>query len=389
MQCCFKNNLNAAIAGIALFVSINVDAINVFNANTVTEIQMETALTGSGVTISNLTITNPGSCANFRRGSGIFTNGTTAVGPGPVLSEPTGVVISSGDFANATNSLDTANNDNNTTLALCTANTSDADMVLLEAGTVRGEYAAIEFDVVPQSTTLAIPFQFGSEEFPEYVCSIYTDIVGIFVSGTGINGIYSGPLNAENYGKTAGGDLSSINWVNTGVVGQNGNFAQCSSLANAALYTDNSNGDLTGGNTTVANTNANLESDGFTNKLFQPISVVAGDTYHVKIAVADTEDRTFDSAAFIHPLFSTGTFSGFDYADAPDTYGTLTSNAGPSHGVDAGIFMGTIPDAEVTGIPTVGADGDDLDNTDDEDGIASFPVLLSNATTYSVNVNVT
>jgi len=380
--------LTAAALPATLFISLPVHAINVSNANTVSEAQMQAALTGSGVSISNLTITNPGNCPNFRRGVGTFSNGTTAVGPGPVLSEPTGVVVASGDFANG-NRLDSSNNVANATNILCNGTTSDADMVLLENGTSNGEYAAIEFDVVPQYNSLAIPFQFASEEFPEYVCSIYTDIVGIFVSGPGINGIYSGGLNAENYAKTSGGDLSSINWVNTGVVGRFGNIGQCDSLANAAFYTDNSSGDQDGGNNTVATSNANLEADGFTNKLYQPITVVAGATYHVKIAVADTQDRTYDSAAFVHPLFSSGTFSGFDYGDAPNSYATLTSSAGPSHGIDASIFMGTAPDSEITGIPSVGADGDDLDNTNDEDGIASFPPLLSNATSYSVNVNVT
>ena len=391
------------VLALMLCAPSTVNAINVTNTSDQTTLQ--NALTGSGVTISNLTvITTPytGTCGGggMALGVGTFSQGTTG-GPGPVLSEPDGVVISNSDFTNVTNALNSSNNTANNTRAMCANNISDADMVSLESGTATGEYAAIEFDVVPDSTTLAIPFQFGSEEFPEYVCTIYTDIVGIFVSGPGITGPYEGDslpgtptLNAENYAKTSAGDLSSINWVNTGVRGQAaGNDTLCTfpngSFANTAYYTDNSNGNLTGGSAAVALTNSNLEVDGFTNTLFQPITVVAGQTYHVKIAVADTQDRTYDSAAFIHPLFSTGTFSGFDYADAPDTYKTLTSSGGPSHGIDTSIFMGTIPDNEVTGIPTADADGDDLDGSDDEDGVASFPVLLSNATTYSVDVNVT
>jgi len=395
-----------AIAGFSLLISSSSLAITLTNSNSAggNEAAMTAALQGTGVTISNLTITNPGSCTNFRRGVGTFTSGTSG-GAGPVLSEPNGVVIANADLtdvATGTNALDTSNSLSNNTNTLCDAPTFDADMVLLEAGTSAGEYAAIEFDVVPTSTTLAIPFQFGSEEFPEYVCSIYTDIVGIFVSGPGITSttpVFSSPPSTgtpyENYAKTDSGDLSSINWVNTGVVGGFGNIASCTapngSLANSAYYTDNSNGFPTGGadDPSIAITNSNLELDGFTNTLFQPITVVPGQTYRVKIAVADTQDRTYDSAAFIHPLFSTGTFSGFDYGDAPDTYGTLTSSGGPSHGIDTSIYLGGLPDNEVTGIPSVGADGDDLDGTDDEDGVASFPILLQNATTYSVDVNVT
>ena len=389
-----KNNLKNTLLTVcmlpALFSANHALAINVADvASGVTPAQMEAALSGTGVTISNLIVTNPGNCPNFNQGVGIFTNGTTATGAGPVLSEPTGVIVSNSAF-NTGNAVNTSNDAANATNLLCNGITSDADLVAIEPGTVNGEYAAIEFDVVPQSTILAIPFQFGSDEFPEYVCSNFGDLVGIFVSGAGISGPFSGALNAENFAKTAAGDLSSINWVNTGIVGQNGNIANCGSLSNAAFYSDNSSGNPTGGSPAVALTNANLEVDGFTNTLFQPITVVAGQTYHVKIAVADSADRNFDSTAFIHPLFSTGTFSGFDFGDAPDSYGTLTSSAGPNHGVDTSIFMGAgAPDNEVTGIPTVNADGDDLNNTDDEDGISSFPLLLSSATSYSVNVNVT
>ncbi len=386
-----KKCLNTTLISTALLISSSAYAINVADVATggVTTALMQTVLAGTGVTISNLTITPIAGC-NVNQGVGVFTNGTSAVGPGPVLGEPTGVIVANSAFNNAANALNTSNNSANVGNLLCSGTASDPDLVAIEAGTVAGEYAAIEFDVVPQSAILAIPFQFGSDEFPEYVCSAFGDLVGIFVSGPGISGAFSGGLNAENFAKTAGGDLSSINWVNTGVVGQNGNFGNCGSLANVAFYSDNSNGNLTGGNATVALTNANIELDGFTNTLFQPIPVIAGQTYHVKIAVADSADRFYDSAAFIHPLFSTGAFSGFDYADAPNSYGTLTSSGGPNHGVDSTIFMGAgTPDNEITGIPSVNADGDDSNNANDEDAITSFPALLTSATSYSVNVNVT
>jgi len=386
-----KNTLKLFYLCSGLLFSVSAQAINVADvaAGGVTTAQMENILSGSGVTISNLTITPIPGC-NVNQGVGIFTNGTTAVGPGPVLGEPTGVIVANNAFANAANALNSSNNAAGVSNNLCGGTASDPDMVAIEAGTINGEYSAIEFDVVPQLSTLAIPFQFGSDEFPEYVCSAFGDLVGIFVSGPGINGPFSGGLNAENYAKTAGGDLSSINWVNTGIIGQSGNIGNCGSLANVAFYSDNSSGNLSGGNAAVALTNANLELDGFTNTLYQPIVVVPGQTYHVKIAVADSADRVFDSVAFIHPLFSTGSFSGFDYGDAPASYGTLTSGGGPSHGLDNSIYMGAgIPDNEITGIPSINADGDDVDNTDDEDGVSSFPVLVNSATSYSVNVNVT
>lgn len=348
----------------------------------ITTAQLTAALQGSGVTISNLTITN--SCANVNNAVGLFSQGTTPTGPGPVLGDISGIVLGTGALKGA-NALVSPNNVANWTSTLCAANVSDPDMVLLEPQTANGEYVAIEFDIVPSLPIMAIPFQFGSDEFPEYVCSAYNDVAGIFVSGPGISGPYS--RGAQNYAKTPGGDLTSINWVNTGLVGSQGNAANCGSLTNTAYYTDNSNGNTTGGNATVATTNANLQLDGWTNYIYQTINVIPGQTYHVKAAVADAGDRIYDSSIFFHLIFSTGTLAGFDFGDAPDSYKTLTASGGPRHAINPNIYLGTTPpDSEVTGQPSVEADGDNNNGTNDEDGVAFFPPLFDNATSYSINV---
>ena len=273
----------------ALFFTNSAHAIVVQDMVTggVTTASIQAALQGSGVTISNLVIVNNG--CNVSPAIGLFSQGTTATGPGPVLGDTDGVVLGSGAFNAAANPIISPNNASNWTNTLCPAPVSDADMVALEPQTANGEYVAIEFDIVPSKPIMAIPFQFGSDEFPEYVCSPFNDTVGIFVSGPGIAGAYT--LGADNFAKTAAGDLTTINWVNTGVVGINGNIGNCGSLTNTAYYTDNSNGNTSGGNATVATTNTNLELDGWTNYLYKPINVTPGATYHVKAAVADAGDR--------------------------------------------------------------------------------------------------
>ena len=70
--------------------------------------------------------------------------------------------------------------------------------------------------------------------------------------------------------------------------------------------------------------------------------------------------------------------SMLDYGDAPDTYGTLEASNGASHTV-GDLYMGTRIDAEVDGLPTVGAVGDDNDNLDDEDGV-EFGTLQAGST---------
>ena len=73
---------------------------------------------------------------------------------------------------------------------------------------------------------------------------------------------------------------------------------------------------------------------------------------------------------------------GRDYSDAPAVYGT------PSHLITAGIRLGAVdPDRENASLPTVAADGDDTDATDDEEA-ASFPSLTQGqSTTLNVPVS--
>lgn len=76
-----------------------------------------------------------------------------------------------------------------------------------------------------------------------------------------------------------------------------------------------------------------------------------------------------------------------DYGDLPDDNlaGAYPTDAissageglGPSHLVVDGLKIGAIVDDETGGFPSALANGDDTDNTDDEDGIAAFPVFTA------------
>ena len=70
-----------------------------------------------------------------------------------------------------------------------------------------------------------------------------------------------------------------------------------------------------------------------------------------------------------------------DFGDAPDSpaalgYPTLLINSGAQHSVVPGIFMGNLIDAELDGQPTALADGDDLNNLPDEDGVSLAGLLV-------------
>jgi len=75
-----------------------------------------------------------------------------------------------------------------------------------------------------------------------------------------------------------------------------------------------------------------------------------------------------------------------DYGDAPDpTYSTLDASDGARHIIEGGLYLGASVDLEADGQPTAGADGDDLDGSDDEDGVV-FTTSLGAGLVASLDV---
>lgn len=71
-----------------------------------------------------------------------------------------------------------------------------------------------------------------------------------------------------------------------------------------------------------------------------------------------------------------------DYGDAPDpTYPTLSANNGARHTIVTGFHLGTGVDAEADGQPNEEATGDNLDTSDDEDGVVLNGPLVQDETT--------
>jgi uncharacterized repeat protein (TIGR01451 family) len=67
---------------------------------------------------------------------------------------------------------------------------------------------------------------------------------------------------------------------------------------------------------------------------------------------------------------------GIDYGDAPDpSYPTLSASNGARHPFDGVLYLGSTVDGESDGQPTASSDGDDLDGSDDEDGVTFTSAL--------------
>lgn len=139
-------------------------------------------------------------------------------------------------------------------------------------GSISNDAIIIEFDfTVSVTDTLHFNYVFGSEEYPEWVGTSFNDAFGFFISGPGINGSYSN--NASNISMVPNSsDEVAINNVNDQM--------------NSQYYIDNMNG-------------VHLEYDGFTTPLPASFGAVAGETYHIKMVVADRGDSALDSGIFL------------------------------------------------------------------------------------------
>ncbi len=94
------------------------------------------------------------------------------------------------------------------------------------------------------------------------------------------------------------------------------------------------------------------------------------------------------------PMSGTPT-KGLDFGDAPDGIGdpsiptpgypTLLESDGARHAIVAGFFLGQFVDAEEEGQRSIAADGDDLGDPDDEDGV-SVPAALRRGESAAIEV---
>jgi hypothetical protein len=153
----------------------------------------------------------------------------------------------------------------------------DPHLSTLTGGANQYDVSIIEFDFKPTANSVQFDFVFGSEEYCEYVNSIYNDVFGFFISGPGITGVQN---------------LAVIPGTNTPVA-----INEVNHLKNSAYYRNN-NVYGTCANEPVTNM-LDIELDGFTTVLTATANLIPCETYHIKLAIADVGDANFTSAVFL------------------------------------------------------------------------------------------
>ncbi|MFN7325181.1 MAG: choice-of-anchor L domain-containing protein [Chitinophagales bacterium] len=278
----------------------------------------------NGVSISNLNYTGAPAALAFFEGS------QSNIGLNA------GLLITTGNAENAIGPNDTESSTGN----LQVPGSSYLDALI--PGYTTLDAAVIELDLVPTTDTLCFRYVFASEEYQEYVGTSFNDIFAFFIEGPGYStsdSIYVQPSTYISFD-------SCVICVDTFLV-QTDTFCYfdstlmqliCNEYSDTLLvwcYTDpNCEPDTitypgywyqSPGGTNIAqipttnlpvainnlnqfayaqyyNSNAGgltVQYDGFTVPLWAKAVVTPGESYHIRIAIADAGDAAFDSGVFL------------------------------------------------------------------------------------------
>ena len=215
-----------------------------------TATDMANEIFGDGVTVTGATYYGDTDSA------GIYTSGDTT-SPG-VTPGDTGIIMSTGNAEDFTNSTGQSNQNTNTTTN--TSGTNNFNPYNTAAGGSTYDASTLDVDFIPDTNVLTMQFVFSSEEYPEFANSIYQDFFGVWINGQLVE-------HDVGDGETDPFNISTTNNIN--------------------MYNDN---------TTDA---FNTEMDGFTITLTLTMFVNPGVTNSMRIAIADVGDSSYDSNVLI------------------------------------------------------------------------------------------
>jgi len=331
------------LTGSLMMASFLASAQSIIITNTQTPAELvNNVLVGSGVTVSNITFNYSAPDANvIKTQAGYFNANATTF---PI---PEGMIISTGNVILGLGPNDLSSE---TDGVLVNPVINDPDLNAIALATMNNE-AIIEFDFVPDGDSVVFRYVFASEEYPEWSPSSFNDAFGFFLSGPGIAGSYS--LGAINLAQLPAPPIPvTINNVNP--------------TTNATYYISN-----TGGTST--------QYDGFTIVLTAAAQVQCGETYHIKLAIADAGDQAYESAVFLEA-------SSFSSNGVSVQIASATGSAAITEACDSAIVTFIRPEDETTTSLTItyGVGGTALNGTDYPflPGTITFPIGVDTVQFY-------
>ena len=266
---CIDQNLIAPMRKLICFLTIILSSTLGFAQleidNTLTPQELvEEVLLGEGVTVSNVTFTGDAS-----QQIGEFDSENANVGI------PYGIIMSTGNIEDAVGPNDSGATSTN--IGGFGGDTGDPDLTEI-SGVETNDAAVLEFDFVPTGDTVKFNYVFGSEEYMEWAGQGFNDLFAFLLSGVSV------PLDPINLAvlPSDGTTPVGINTVNADI--------------NPEFYVNNG-GDP--GPEPFDTDPYYIEFDGLTVTLTAKYPVQCGETYHIKLAIADGGDGAFDSGVFL------------------------------------------------------------------------------------------
>ena len=255
-----------------LFFNASLQAQIVIDETMVAEDLVQDVLVGNGVVVTNITFNSP----NARIGYFDGTNTNIDMDEGIVMATKNVNIANCGPTTDGS------------------GQGSDPDLEAIVGVSNLNDVTILEFDFVPQGDFVEFNFVFASTEYHDFVCSIFNDVFGFFISGPGINGPYTN--NAENIALIPNtNEAVAINTVNNGspsgsqCTNPDGEICPC----NSQYFVDN------GGGMNPPGAPPNVCFGGFTVPITASSEVICGETYRLKFAIANVSDDLLDSGVFL------------------------------------------------------------------------------------------
>ncbi len=151
------------------------------------------------------------------------------------------------------------------------------------------DVAILEFDFVPVSSYMSFRYVFASDEYFGFENTQFNDVFGFFISGPNIVGPYSSPVDFPN---------GSINIATFTSVEGNSLDANLP-ITISSINNDYNSSFFVSNQDNGTNTVNPFGADGFTIVMTAQAQVVCGQTYHIRLAIADGADTGLSSFVFL------------------------------------------------------------------------------------------
>lgn len=256
----------------SLLLKSAVAQLQVFPVATADELAQ--SLVGNGVTISNITL----NCSDGAWGS--FNGQNSDIGL------DTGIILASGS------TIDAVGPNMSTGITTAYGSPGDADLTNI-CGSQTFDACVLEFDLVTTGDSVKFNYVFGSDEYTEWVNSVFNDVFAFLISGPGIVGQENIALVPQTLIPVSINNVNCLNNSPYYFCNDPNPYQQCSAAYNCP--------------TDAATTT--VEYDGFTYVLTAIHAVQPCETYHLKLAISDAGDDVLDSGVFLQAgsLTSSGT----------------------------------------------------------------------------------